>query len=71
MVVIEPTGSACGALVKGINLNKPISTTLKEKLVWALNQHRYLVIKKKILPRKVTISLHLNEVNLSNMHYLI
>ena len=52
MVVIEPTGSACGALVKGIDLNKPIPPTLMEKLVWALYQHRCLVIKNQKLTRE-------------------
>ena len=52
MVVIEPTGSACGALVKGIDLNKPILPTLMEKLVWALYQHRCLVIKNQKLTKE-------------------
>ena len=52
MLVIEPTGSACGALVKGIDLNKPISPTLMEKLVWALYQHRCLVIKNQELTKE-------------------
>ena len=52
MAVIEPTGSACGALVKGIDLNKPIPPTLMEKLVWALYQHRCLVIKNQKLTKE-------------------
>ena len=52
MLVIEPTGSACGALVKGIDLNKPVSPTLMEKLVWALYQHRCLVIKNQELTKE-------------------
>ena len=52
MLVIEPTGSACGALVKGIDLNKPIPPTLMEKLVWALYQHRCLVIKNQELTKE-------------------
>ena len=52
MLVIEPTGSACGALVKGIDLNKPIPPTLMEKLVWALYQHRCLVIKNQKLTKE-------------------
>ena len=52
MLVIEPTGSACGALVKGIDLNKPISPTLMEKLVWTLYQHRCLVIKNQELTKE-------------------
>ena len=52
MLVIEPTGSACGAIVKGIDLNKPISPTLMEKLVWTLYQHRCLVIKNQELTKE-------------------
>ena len=52
MVVIEPTGPACGALIKGIGLNNPVSTPLMEKLVWALYQHRRLVMKNQYLTKE-------------------
>jgi len=52
MMIIEPTGSACGAVVKGIDLNNQVSDSKMGKLVWALYEHRCLVIKNQKLTKE-------------------
>ena len=52
MMTIEPTGSGCGAVVKGIDLNNRISDSEMDKLVWALYENRCLVIKNQKLRQK-------------------
>jgi taurine dioxygenase len=52
MAIIEPTGGACGAIVRDVDLAVDLSDRLMRQLTDALYQHRCLVIKNQTLTRE-------------------
>ena len=47
MINIQPTGGACGALVKGLELSEDLTDDIMSDLTKALYNHRCLIIKNK------------------------
>ena len=47
MINIQPTGGACGAVVRGIDLSKGVTDEIMSDLTKALYNHRCLIIKNQ------------------------